>query len=105
VATSDFLQGCGSEKFFTCRPAVHLSQPTVSSHIKDLEEHFGCRLIDRLAKEALPTKAGRLLYRYAMRMIALRDEAESAMAEFKGRSKGIWKSVAAPFPERMFCRH
>jgi len=41
---------------------VHLSQPTVSSHIKDLEHHFGCRLIDRLAKEAVPTREGELLY-------------------------------------------
>ncbi len=68
--------------------AVHLSQPTVSSHIKDLEDHFGCRLIDRLAKEALPTKAGRLLYRYAKRMLTMRDETESAMAAFKGKVKG-----------------
>lgn len=68
--------------------AVHLSQPTVSSHIKDLESHFDCRLIDRLAKEALPTKAGRLLYRYAKRMLALKEETESAMAEFKGKVKG-----------------
>ncbi len=68
--------------------AVHLSQPTVSSHIKDLESHFDCRLIDRLAKEALPTKAGGLLYRYAKRMITLRDETESAMAAFMGQIKG-----------------
>ena len=68
--------------------AVHLSQPTVSSHIKDLEDHFGCRLIDRLAKEAVPTKAGQLLYRYASRMIALRDETVSAMAAFTGEIKG-----------------
>ncbi|WP_372680373.1 selenium metabolism-associated LysR family transcriptional regulator [Desulfosarcina sp.] len=68
--------------------AVHLSQPTVSSHIKDLEDHFSCRLIDRLSKEALPTHAGRLLYRYAKRMITLRDEADSAMAEFMGQVKG-----------------
>ena len=68
--------------------AVHLSQPTVSSHIKDLEDHFDCRLIDRLAKEAVATQAGRLLYRYAKRMLALRDEADSAMAEFMGQVKG-----------------
>ena len=68
--------------------AVHLSQPTISSHIKDLEDHFDCRLIDRLAKEALPTKAGLLLYRYARRLISLRDETESAMAAFKGKVKG-----------------
>ncbi|HSO20444.1 MAG TPA: selenium metabolism-associated LysR family transcriptional regulator [Desulfosarcina sp.] len=68
--------------------AVHLSQPTVSSHIKDLEDHFECRLIDRLAKEALPTKAGELLYGYAKRLLAMRDETESAMAAFKGRVRG-----------------
>jgi DNA-binding transcriptional LysR family regulator len=68
--------------------AVHLSQPTVSSHIKDLENHFECQLIDRLGKKAVPTKAGELLYRYAHKLIALRDEAESAMAEFHGNIKG-----------------
>lgn len=68
--------------------AIHLSQPTVSSHIRDLEEHFECRLIDRLAKEALPTKGGRLLYQYAKQLLSLRDETESAMAEFKGKIKG-----------------
>jgi DNA-binding transcriptional LysR family regulator len=67
---------------------VHLSQPTVSSHIKELEDHFGCRLIDRLSKEAVPTKAGELLYNYARNLLALRDETESAMAEFHGKIKG-----------------
>lgn len=67
---------------------VHLSQPTVSSHIKDLEDHFGCRLIDRLAREALPTKAGELLFGYARKLIALRDETEVAMADFQGKIQG-----------------
>lgn len=78
--------------------AVHISQPTVSSHIKDLEDHFNCRLIDRLAKEALPTKAGRLLYRYAKQMISLRDEIESAMAEFKGKVKGSLNMGGSTIP-------
>jgi DNA-binding transcriptional LysR family regulator len=67
---------------------IHLSQPTVSSHIKDLEHHFGCRLIDRLAKEAVPTKEGEILYHYALRLIALRDEAEKALSQFKGAVEG-----------------
>ncbi|MFZ0614773.1 MAG: selenium metabolism-associated LysR family transcriptional regulator [Desulfobacterales bacterium] len=67
---------------------VHLSQPTVSSHIKDLEAHFGCRLIDRLAKEAVPTKEGELLYHYALRLSALRDEAEEALSQFKSAVEG-----------------
>jgi DNA-binding transcriptional LysR family regulator len=67
---------------------VHLSQPTVSSHIKDLEAHFDCRLIDRLGREAVPTKAGEILYRYARKLLAMRDETEAAMADFQGRLQG-----------------
>jgi len=76
------------KSFSLAGKTVHLSQPTVSSHIKDLEDHFGCRLIDRLAKEAVPTKAGEILYRYATRLMALKDEAETALAEFHGKIKG-----------------
>ncbi len=76
------------KSFSSAGRAVHLSQPTVSSHIKDLENHFHCRLIDRLSKEAVPTRAGELLYDYAVRLIALRDEAEAAISEFHGTIKG-----------------
>lgn len=76
------------KSFSKAGKAVHLSQPTISSHIRDLEEHFGCRLIDRLARQAVPTKSGELLYNYARRLISLRDEAETALAEFQGRIKG-----------------
>ncbi|MFO8086075.1 MAG: selenium metabolism-associated LysR family transcriptional regulator [Desulfobacterales bacterium] len=76
------------KSFSLAGKAVHLSQPTVSSHIKDLEDHFGCRLIDRLAKEAVPTKEGEILYRYAIRLLGLKNEAETALAEFHGKIKG-----------------
>jgi DNA-binding transcriptional LysR family regulator len=83
-----FVKVLDLKSFSRAGRSVHLSQPTISSHIKDLEDHYGCRLVDRLAREALPTRAGRLLYRYAKRMLSLRDEIESAMAEFKGGIKG-----------------
>lgn len=76
------------EGFSKAGKAVHLSQPTISSHIKDLENYFGCPLIDRLGKKAVPTKAGVLLYTYARKLIALRHEAEAAMNEFQGKIKG-----------------
>jgi len=76
------------KSFSKAGKAVHLSQPTVSSHIKDLEDHIGCRLVDRLSREVVPTKAGELLYTYARRLVALRDEAEIALSEFQGNIKG-----------------
>jgi DNA-binding transcriptional LysR family regulator len=74
--------------FSRAAKAVYLSQPTVSSHIKDLENHFECKLVDRLGREVIPTKAGSLLYGYATKIIALKQEAENAMAEFQGKIKG-----------------
>jgi DNA-binding transcriptional LysR family regulator len=67
---------------------VYLSQPTVSSHIKDLENHFECKLVDRLGREVAPTRAGTILYSYAKKIIALKQEAENALAEFQGEIKG-----------------
>lgn len=76
------------KSFSKAGEAVHLSQPTVSSHIKDLESHLGTQLIDRLTRQASPTKAGELLYQYARRLITLLGETESAMAEFLGKVRG-----------------
>lgn len=77
-----------TKSFSKAAEAIHLSQPTVSSHIKALETHFGCPLIDRLSKQAVPTKAGELLYGFARKLLSLRDDAETALAEFQGKIKG-----------------
>jgi DNA-binding transcriptional LysR family regulator len=76
------------KSFSRAAEAIRLSQPTVSSHIKELETHYGCQLVDRMARKVVPTKAGELLYGYAKRLISLRDEAETAMAEHQGTLKG-----------------
>jgi DNA-binding transcriptional LysR family regulator len=74
--------------FSSAAKAVHLTQPTVSSHIKEIEAHFNCRLVDRIGKAAVPTKAGELLYSYAGRLLSLYEETEAAMAEFLGSVSG-----------------
>ena len=83
-----FLNVVNHKSFSKAGDAIFLSQPTVSSHIKDLEEHFGTPLIDRLGREALPTKAGEMLYGYARQLLALKDEAESAMSALLGNARG-----------------
>ena len=83
-----FIKVVEHKSFSRAAEAIHLSQPTVSSHIKDLEEHCGAKLLDRLGKEVLPTKAGELLLTYARRLVTLREEAETALSQFKGLTKG-----------------
>ncbi|MGM0788435.1 MAG: LysR family transcriptional regulator, partial [Thermodesulfobacteriota bacterium] len=76
------------EGFSKAADAVHLTQPTVSSHIRDLEAHFGCRLVDRMGKTAVPTKAGELLYTHACRLIEMAGQMETELAEFLGNIEG-----------------
>lgn len=84
--------------FSEAAKAVRISQPTVSSHIKNLEEYFGCVLIDRVEKKAIPTKAGELLYKYAKKLIQLRNEAEDAIANFQGKLQGSLSIAASTIP-------
>lgn len=78
--------------------AIHLSQPTISSHIQSLEDHFGCRLIDRMARQTVPTAAGKTLYRYARRLDALREETEAAIAAMQGEVRGRLHVGASTIP-------
>jgi DNA-binding transcriptional LysR family regulator len=68
--------------------ALFLTQPTVSEHIRALEEELGVQLLDRLGRGTTPTRAGELLLGYARRMLALGREARQAMDQFQGRLIG-----------------
>jgi DNA-binding transcriptional LysR family regulator len=52
------------KSFSKAAEAVYLTQPTVSGHIKGLEEFVGLKLLDRLGREVVLTKAGEVLYGY-----------------------------------------
>ncbi|PTL37084.1 LysR family transcriptional regulator [Candidatus Methylomirabilis limnetica] len=84
--------------FSKAAKAAYLTQPTVSGHIKKLEGEAGVRLLDRLGHRATPTKAGNLLYRYAKRILALRQEAQQALDELKGGLKGELMLGASSIP-------
>lgn len=68
--------------------AIYLTQPTISEHIKSLEDHLGARLLDRMGREVIPTKAGEILYRYAKKILELRVEAEHVLENFLGKIAG-----------------
>ncbi|OQX06168.1 MAG: LysR family transcriptional regulator [Desulfobulbaceae bacterium A2] len=86
------------KSFTRAADAVLLSQPTVSEHIRSLEEEIGQRLVDRLGREALPTQAGRILYRYGQKMLQLRQEALQSMESHGGRLAGRLHLGAGTIP-------
>ncbi|MCG8336226.1 MAG: LysR family transcriptional regulator [Proteobacteria bacterium] len=83
-----FINVIEYKSFSGAAKACGLAQPTVSSHIKQLENHLGCILIDRIGKKAIATKAGEILFGYAKRLIALQAKAEAAISDFLGEMKG-----------------
>lgn len=84
--------------FTKAAEALSLSQPTVSEHIRTLEETLNERLIDRLGREVLPTPAGKLFYQYARNIVQLRDEAVQALDRFKGNLSGALVLGASTIP-------
>jgi len=84
--------------FSKAAEALYLTQPTVSEHIRTLEDEFGVRLLDRLGRGAAVTRAGSLLLSYAQRMLALSREARQAMESFQGRMSGELLIGASTIP-------
>ncbi len=86
------------QSFTKAAEAVSLTQPTISEHIRALEEALGEKLVDRLGREILPTPAGKVLYRYAREIIQLRDKAVQAIGKFKGNLSGALHVGASTIP-------
>ena len=74
--------------FSRAAQALALTQPTVSEHVRSLEDELGVQLLDRLGRGAAPTRAGQLLLGYAQRMLLLSREARQALDNFQGRLSG-----------------
>jgi DNA-binding transcriptional LysR family regulator len=84
--------------FTKAADAVGLTQPTVSEHLRALEEMLGEKLVDRLGRDVLATPAGKILYQYAQNIIRMRDEAIQALEKFKGNLSGRLLIGASTIP-------
>jgi DNA-binding transcriptional LysR family regulator len=67
---------------------LHLTQPAVSTQVARLEEHAGNKLFEQLGKKIFLTPAGIELLRISRLIIARFEEAEDAMAQFRGLCGG-----------------
>lgn len=74
--------------FSRAAEALYLTQPTVSEHIRALEDELGVQLLDRLGRGATPTRAGQLFLGYTQRLLGLAREARQAIDQFQGRMSG-----------------
>ncbi len=83
-----FLAIWETKSFSKAAEQVHLTQPTVSAHIKSLEEELGVRLFDRKGREVVPTKAAKRLLPMARQIVRLASQASEEMRRFAGQEGG-----------------
>ena len=69
-----FLTVAQEESFSRAAEKLHLSQPTLSRQLKDLEEEFGKQLLIREPRRILLTEDGQLLRRRAEEILSLVDK-------------------------------
>jgi LysR family transcriptional regulator, low CO2-responsive transcriptional regulator len=67
---------------------LHLTQPAVSTQVRKLEDHAGLPLFEQLGKKIHLTPAGAQMLLSSREIIQKFQEAEEAMAQFKGVSGG-----------------
>ncbi|MFI9202918.1 transcriptional regulator CynR [Streptomyces sp. NPDC053048] len=75
---------------------LHISQPTLSQQIKQLERTLGVQLLDRTGRTVRPTDAGQVYAEHARR--ALRDlaAAERAVHDVQDLSRGHLRLAVTP---------
>jgi DNA-binding transcriptional LysR family regulator len=75
---------------------LNFTQPTVTAQIRQLEEHFGVRLFERLGKRLYITEAGRFLACQSANLLILYEKLEGQMQDFTERPEEVRLGISSP---------
>jgi len=84
-----FVEVAKQGNFSRAGQKVFRSQSAVSAQIRQLEQDYGAKLLDRVGKAVRLTAAGEIMLEYAQRLLALRRESQSAVAEQGSTPRGV----------------
>lgn len=76
-----FIEVVDSGTMSTAASRLFISQPTVSQAIRELEEHYGILLFERLNKKLFITEKGKRLLSYARNVVKQFDDMEEMMLQ------------------------
>ena len=93
-----FLGVTQAKSFSRAAERIHLSQPTLSEHMRELEEELGVRLFVRHPRSVSLTEAGRVFGDYATRVVATLAAGRQALAELDGLQRGSLAVGASTTP-------
>ncbi len=93
-----FLHVARRKSFSWAAEELGLRQPTVSAHVRTLEQKLGGKLFDRMGREVALTPLGKLLYDQAQKLGAWQEEVKAALEQFYGRVAGRLLLGASTIP-------
>lgn len=82
-----FIEVVKSGSMSAAASKIYISQPTVSQAIRELEEHYGVLLFERLNKRLHITDAGKKLFACSERLVKQFDELEEKMSKINTKEK------------------
>ena len=88
VHLETFLAVAEERSFSRAAARLHRTQPAVSQIIAKLEAELGEALLERSSRDGNLTDAGEVLQEYARKMLNLRTEAGTALAELRSLHTG-----------------
>jgi len=77
-----------NKSFSKASEELYLTQPTVSDHIRSLEEELSCKLFDRLGRTIIPTREAEVLYSHALEILEKANTLKEAIGQFKKEVTG-----------------
>ena len=84
-----FVEVAKQGSFSLAGRKVYRSQSAVSAQIRQLEQEYGEKLFGRLGKSVRLTPAGEVLFEYAGRLLALRQESLREVADQSSTPRGV----------------
>jgi DNA-binding transcriptional LysR family regulator len=84
---------------------VFLTQPSLTKHIKNLEDSVNAKIINRKNMAISLTPEGKILYDYARRILRLRDEAKEKILRIKENQSGSIFVSASTIPATYILPH
>lgn len=84
-----FLTVCETMNMTKAAGELHISQPSITQAIHELEDHYGILLFKRTGRKILLTPAGRHLEKFASGILSLQQQAESSMHALQ-KQMPIW---------------
>lgn len=87
-----------NKSFSKASDELYLTQPTVSDHVKSLEEELNCKLFDRLGRTIIPIKEAEALYSQAMEIIEKANNIKDFIGHLKKEVTGELVIGASTIP-------